>query len=115
MDIIQILNEWGGGVLTILTMIVVFYTTLKTKLGQDFVATLTYLMSKGTREQLTKHDERLDNIDRRLLKGDNRFEQLANDIKQGDIHNKEVINGIDRKVDIIITKLICQDDTSGIK
>ena len=43
------------------------------------------------------------------------FEQLENDIKQGDIHNKEVINGIDRKVDIIITKLICQDDTSSRK
>ena len=113
MDIIQILNEWGGGVLTILTMIVVFYTTLKTKLGQDFVATLTYLMSKGTRERLTQHDERLDNIDMRLLEDHLRFEQLANDIKQGDIHNKEVINGIDRKVDIIITKLISQDNTSN--
>lgn len=105
------------GVAAFLTLIFIVYKLLKTQAGQDFLVYVGKHSQKEINDRLfeqearitaveNKHEERLDNIDKRLEKGDFKFRELAKDIKTGDLSNKEELTDIKGDVKMILKILL---------
>lgn len=101
-EAIRFANIYIPGVAMLLTVGWIVYKLSKTKAGRDFIAYLGNESQKGLNQRICEHEVRLNKIDGRLAKGDEKFKELSRDIKDVNENTQQKLEIINDNVKLLL-------------
>lgn len=89
-----------------LTAIFIVAKVLQTKTGAAFLRYVTGIPQKELVKKVDEHEMKINNINVRLEKGDEKFQKLSEDIKKGDAASKDRLDDIHGIVSTILENMV---------